>query len=82
MTWGGKDRWNHGLEMPEGCCQRDCISNKETPIPKDVLPVDDIATLIPYMEKQLDQRPGLKKGPLRLERRETRPYALWKKPPS
>jgi hypothetical protein len=82
MTWSGKDKWNHGQEMPDGCCRRDCQSKKNTPIPNDVLPVEDIATLIPYMEKQLDSRPGLKRGPLRLERQEKRPYILWKKPPS
>jgi hypothetical protein len=82
MTWGSKDKWNRALEMPEGCCRRDCQSKKETPIPDDVLPVDDIATLIPYMVKKVDTRPGLKRGPLRLERQEKRPYAIWKKVPS
>ena len=81
MTFGVMDRWNHMAPLNNGCCKRDCKSKKKTPIPDDVLPVEDIASLLPYMEMPLDKRPGLKKAPLRLERVQTRPYALWSKPP-
>jgi len=82
MAWNTKDRWNHMRPLNNGCCRRDCVSKEKTPIPKKVLPVEDIATLIPYMERNIEDRPGLKRGPLRFERQETRPYALWKIPPS
>lgn len=81
MTWTKKDQYNHVPALSRGCCRRDCQSKKKTAIPKDVLPVNDIATLIPYMQRPIDTRPGLKKAPLRLERKETRPYSLWDEPP-
>tara|TARA_Y100000389_G_scaffold110532_1_gene107627 strand:+ start:19585 stop:20061 length:477 start_codon:yes stop_codon:yes gene_type:complete len=82
MTWKSKDRWNHMTQISEGCTRRDCMSKEDTPIPKHCVKVDDIATLIPYMKRPLKDRPGLKKGPLRLDRGEKRPYACWTQPPS
>ena len=77
MTWGKKDQYNVTPALSSGCCRRDCVSMKETAIPKDVLPVADIATLIPYMNRKIEDRPGLRKNPLRLERMEKRPPCLW-----
>jgi hypothetical protein len=77
MTWTAKDKYNHVPPLTKGCCRRDCQSIKKTAIPTDVLPVNDIATLIPYMQRKVDKRPGLKKAPLRLERKEERPPGLW-----
>lgn len=82
MTWGRKDQWNHMKNISEGCCRCDCVAKTKSPIPQDVVPLDDIATLLPFMKRKIEERPGLKKGPLRFERREERPYVLWKKPPS
>jgi len=81
MTWPTRDRWNHIQELSDGCCRKDCMPKRDTPIPKDVLTVEDIATLIPYMERPIEKRAGLKKGPLRLLRSENRPYDLWTKVP-
>ena len=64
------------------CTRRDCMSKEDTPIPKHCVKVDDIAALIPYLKRPLKDRPGLKKGPLRLDRGEKRPYACWTQPPS
>ena len=82
MTWGKKDKWNHIKSISDGCCRCDCRAKKKSPIPKDTVPLEDIATLLPFMNRKIEDRPGLKKGPLRLERKESRPYVLWKKPPS
>ncbi len=80
MTWTKKDLYNIAPALSQGCCRRDCESKTETAIPKDVLPVADIATLIPYMNRKVEDRPGLRKNPLRLERMEKRPNCLWDVP--
>ena len=81
MVWNTKDKWNHIKPYSDGCTRRDCQSKRKTPIPSGTLPLDDIATLIPYMERPVNERPGLKRGPLRFVRSETRPYHIWKKAP-
>ena len=81
MVWNTKDRWNYLPPFSEGCTRRDCEPKLKTPIPKDIISLEDIATLIPYMERPVNERPGLKKGPLRFVRKEKRPYDLWVKPP-
>ena len=81
MTWKTKDRWNHMKLLSDGCCRCDCTPKVDNSVPREVMMVDDIATLIPYMKRDIKYRPGLKKGPLRIERKEDRPYALWEKPP-
>jgi len=81
MVWNTKDKWNHIKPYSDGCTRRDCQSKRKTPIPSGTLPLDDIATLIPYMERPVNERPGLKRGPLRFVRSETRPYHIWTKAP-
>lgn len=81
MTWKGKDKWNRLKLLSDGCCRCDCKPKVDNAVPTDVMMVDDIATLIPFMKRDIKLRPGLKKGPLRIERKEDRPYALWEKPP-
>lgn len=81
LTWKGKDRFDYIPNLSQGCCRRDCLPKDKTLIPDETIAVDDIATLIPYMERPLDKRPGLNKNPLRLERVEKRPKALWHDPP-
>ena len=81
MTWKGKDRYDYIPALSAGCCRRDCLPKEKSLIPNEDISVDDIATLIPYMERNLQERPGLKKNPLRLVRNEERPLALWAQPP-
>lgn len=81
LTWKGKDRFDVVPPLSQGCMRCDCLPKDKTLIPDDDIAVDDIATLIPYMERPLDKRPGLRKNPLRLIRKEVRPNALWKVPP-
>ena len=80
-TWKPKDQWNHIPALSEGCCRRDCIPKAKCLIPEEDIPVEDIATLVPFMERKVHYRLGLKKNPLRLVRQEERPYCLWKKAP-
>lgn len=81
MVWKTKDRWDSIQPYSAGCTRKDCETKVETPIPKNVINVEDIATLIPYMQRPVNERPGLKKGPLRFVRKEKRPPAVWHKPP-
>ena len=48
---------------------------------KEVIDVESIACLVPYMDPPLKNRPGFKKAPLRLLRQEPFPKNVWFKPP-
>jgi ribosomal protein L37AE/L43A len=85
LTWSKKQT----LQVPEltsnGCMRCDCVSIYNNLIPKQTIVVDDIASIIPYMQhygSPLEDRPGLKTGkPLTIRRYEPRPKICWTVPP-
>jgi hypothetical protein len=83
MTFTSKDRFNHAPSVSPGCTRCDCQSRKKTLISDEKsIKVEDVASLIPYMENPINKRAGLKKNPLRLFRKEKRAYGIWEIPPS
>ena len=83
MTFHPSQRYDMAPSVSQGCTKCDCVSKKETMISGEkFIKVEDVASLIPYMENPLTERPGLKKGPLRLFRKQERDFALWKVEPS
>ena len=78
MTWGVKDRWNHMKPVSDGCTRCDCKTNEPNEVEYKDVQLNDIAQLIPYMEINIRDRPGLRIDPLRLERVEVIPDSLRK----
>lgn len=83
MTFSPSQRYDPAPSISQGCTRCDCKSKKKTLVSDETcIKVDDVASLIPYMENPLTSRPGLKKNPLRLFRKEERDYAIWAVEPS
>lgn len=81
MSWGPKNSYDLLEPFSKGCKRRDCISKKETAFPKNTVNIEEIASLVPYMDPPLKKRPGFKKTPLSLLKQEPFPYATWAIPP-
>ena len=81
MTWGPKNKHQIHPMHSKGCKRRDCVPNTKDSLNREVIDIDGIACLVPYMDPPLKQRPGFKKAPLRLLRQEPFPKNVWHKPP-
>lgn len=82
MTWGSGMKYDHGTGFSDGCKRRDCESTKKTGIDRERILVEEIASLVPYMDPPLKKRPGFRKAPLRIVRQEEFPYNVWAHPPT
>jgi len=82
MTWGPQNRSDPGDGFSKGCKRRDCIPTESTDIDETRVLVDEIASLVPYMDPPLKKRPGFRKAPLRIVRQEEFPYNVWYHPPT
>ena len=82
MTWGPMNRMQAHPAFSDGCQRRDCCPKNDNGLAKDVIEIDGIACLVPYMDPPLKNRPGFKKSPsLHLRRQSDFPYNVWFKPP-
>lgn len=81
MTWGPKNRHQIHPYSSKGCKSRDCVPKVGDDLNREVIDVEGIACLVPYMDPPLKNRPGFKKAPLRLLRQEPFPKNVWFKPP-
>ena len=82
MTWGPQNRHDPGDGFSTGCKRRDCEPMEKTGIDLERILIDEIASLVPYMDPPLKRRPGFRKAPLRIVRQEEFPYNVWFQPPS
>ncbi len=81
VLWSGSNMHEGMSLFSAGCKGRDCQPMADLSLPKDVIFVEDIATLVPYMDPPIKKRPGFCKAPLRLLRVEPFPKNVWFLPP-
>ena len=81
MTWGPQNKYQMLKPYSEGCKMRDCVPTKDSGLDMNEIHMDGIASLVPYMDPPIKERPGLKKKPLRLIRKEPFPHNVWFDPP-
>lgn len=61
----------------KGCQRRDCCPEETSDLPSDAIDLNDIASLIPYMEPKFQDRPGFDSDSLCLFRQSYFPKNLW-----
>lgn len=81
IAWDASNKHQKHPFFSEGCKRRDCVPAQKNNLDETCIEIDGIACLVPYMDPPLKERPGFKKGPLRLVRQEPFPYNVWHKPP-
>lgn len=81
MTWGPQNRCEPMDTFSKGCKWRDCEAEIPSGVDKKVVHIDSIASLVPYMNPPMKERPGFRKGPLRLIRQQPFPKNVWYHPP-
>lgn len=82
MHWGPQNQHQQLPPWSTGCKRRDCTPVQDSGLDKEEIQVEGIASLVPYMNPPIKERPGFKKKPLRLIRNEPFPHNVWFDPPS
>ena len=81
ITWDKTNRWQMLKPYSDGCKKRDCVPDRSSGLHEKEIMLEGIASLVPYMNPPVTDRPGLKKNPLRLIRQEPFPHNVWYDPP-